>query len=315
MDALTLLKNDHRSVEQLFKRFEKAGDRAYTEKRQLADRIIEALSQHAAIEEQVFYPVVRATVGDTEDVVLESLEEHHIVKWVLSELDSMEPTDERFDAKMTVLIENVRHHVEEEEQELFPKVRDELDRKALADLGEALEMAKTGAPTHPHPRSPDTPPGNLAAGASAGMVDRIGDTVSGIAQGTVSAVQDLIAMILGRRRRVAAPTGSSTTRGTARKVRSGASQASERAKATAGRAKSTASSAKRGAEDTASAAMEGAKQTGRAARSGAKKTAATARTSTKRTATTAKRTSARTSGSTRRRSTKKAATKKAAARR
>ena len=160
-----MLKEDHQAVERLFKRFEKAGDRAFAEKRRLADQIVEALSRHAAIEEQVFYPVARATVPGTEDVVLESLEEHHIVKWVLSELDGMDPAGERFDAKMTVLIENVRHHVEEEEHEFFPKVRAELDRKALAELGRALEAAKELAPSHPHPRSPDTPPGNLAAAA------------------------------------------------------------------------------------------------------------------------------------------------------
>ena len=135
MDAITMLKEDHKTVEQLFKRFEKAGDRAFAEKRKIVDQVVEELSKHAAIEEQVFYPVARATVPDTEDVVLESLEEHHIVKWVLSELDGMDPAEERFDAKMTVLIENVRHHVEEEEQEFFPKVRAELDRNALAELG------------------------------------------------------------------------------------------------------------------------------------------------------------------------------------
>ena len=147
MDAITMLKEDHQTVEQLFKRFEKAGDRAFSEKRKIADQVVEALSKHAAIEEQVFYPVARATVPDTEDVVLESLEEHHIVKWVLSELDGMDPAEERFDAKMTVLIENVRHHVEEEEQEFFPKVRAELDRNALAEVGEALEAAKQAAPS------------------------------------------------------------------------------------------------------------------------------------------------------------------------
>src|SRR3954453_3093092 len=155
MDAITLLKNDHREVEKLFKRFEKAGDNAYVEKRDIVDRIIEELSKHAAVEEQVFYPVTRATVPGVEDIALESMEEHHIVKWVLSELDGMDPEDERFDAKVTVLIENVRHHVEEEEGEFFPKVRNELGRKALGDLGEALENAKATAPTHPHPRSPD----------------------------------------------------------------------------------------------------------------------------------------------------------------
>ena len=138
MDAIKLLRDDHKTVERLFKRFEKAGDRAHVEKRQIVDRIIEELSVHAAIEEQVFYPVARATVPDTEDIALESLEEHHIVKWVLAELVDLDPSDERFDAKVTVLIENVRHHVDEEESEFFPKVRDELNRKALADLGAAL---------------------------------------------------------------------------------------------------------------------------------------------------------------------------------
>src|SRR4051812_7480932 len=119
MDAISLLRNDHRTVEQLFKRFEKAGNSASDEKRAIVDRIIEELSIHAVIEEQMFYPVARATVDGAEDMVLESLEEHHIVKWVLSELDRMGPDDERFDAKVTVLMENVRHHVEEEENDFF----------------------------------------------------------------------------------------------------------------------------------------------------------------------------------------------------
>src|SRR4029450_10653619 len=156
MDAITLLRDDHKTVEQLFKRFEKAGDRAYVEKRDIVDRFSEALSIHATIEEQLFYPVARATVPGTEDIALESLEEHHIVKWVLSELDGMDPANERFDAKMAVLMENSRHHVKEEEQDFFPKVRAELDRNALADVGQAMARAKDLAPSHPHPRSPDT---------------------------------------------------------------------------------------------------------------------------------------------------------------
>lgn len=163
MEAITLLKNDHKTVEELFKRFERAGDRAHVQKRQIVDRIIEELSKHAAIEEQVFYPVARGAVPGTEDNVLESLEEHHIVKWVLSELENLPPTDERFDAKVTVLIENVRHHVKEEENEFFPKVRRALSRSDLNELGESLAEAKKTAPIHPHPRSPDSPPANAVA--------------------------------------------------------------------------------------------------------------------------------------------------------
>src|SRR5437016_6282138 len=120
MDAITLLKQDHKRVEELFRRFEKAGDRAHKTKRKLVDRMIEDLSVHASIEETVFYPATREARRETEDQVLESLEEHHLVKVVLAELQRMDPQDERFDAKVTVMIENVRHHVQEEEKDLFP---------------------------------------------------------------------------------------------------------------------------------------------------------------------------------------------------
>jgi hemerythrin superfamily protein len=170
MDAITLLKQDHKAVEKLFKQFEKTT--APAEQRKLAKRIVKELSVHAAIEEMVFYPEVRTRVPRAEDTVLESLEEHHIVKWVLNELEDMKPNHERFKAKMTVLIENVRHHVKEEESELFPEVREVIKRKELAELGEALEKAKKTAPTSPHPRAPDTPPGNLVAGTAAGAMDK-----------------------------------------------------------------------------------------------------------------------------------------------
>jgi len=170
MDAITLLKQDHKTVEKIFKQFEKASSPA--QQRNLAKRVIEELSVHAAIEEMVFYPAVRDRVPKADDTVLEALEEHHIVKWTLSELDDMKPGDERFKAKMTVLMENVRHHVKEEETELFPEVRKVVGRKEMAELGNALEEAKKTAPTSPHPKAPDTPPGNLVAGPAAGIVDK-----------------------------------------------------------------------------------------------------------------------------------------------
>jgi hemerythrin superfamily protein len=157
MDGIVLLKNDHKTVEKLFKRFEKAGDEAYVEKRQIVDQIIEELSVHAHIEEEIFYPEARKAVPETEDHVLESLEEHHVVKWVLEELRDMDPKEERFDAKVTVLIENVRHHVEEEEQEWFPEVRAAMGRKQLADLGERMEKAKSRVARTPQPTAQDEP--------------------------------------------------------------------------------------------------------------------------------------------------------------
>jgi hemerythrin-like domain-containing protein len=292
MDALTLLRDDHRTVEQLFKRFEKAGDRALVEKRKVVDQIVEALSVHAAVEEQVFYPAIRATVTSTEDMVLESLEEHHVVKWLLSELSEMDPAHERFVAKATVLIENVRHHVREEEDDLFPKVRKALSPAKLADIGQALADAKRTAPTHPHPRASDVPPGNAIAGAIAGVADRIGDNISGVAQGGVTAVQDLIARLRGSDRSAPAPTGTSAARTRAASVRSAASSATDVVADTArsvktGAAKTT-KAAKTGAKSTATSAVKSARTTATTAKRAATTTRRTASAAAKKTVATAK---------------------------
>jgi hemerythrin superfamily protein len=175
MDAISLLQNDHRKVERLFARFEKLTPRAVKTMRDLNEQIIHELSVHAVIEEQVLYPAIRDAVPAAEADVLEALEEHHVVKWTLSELDGMDPEHERFRPKMMVLIESVRHHVEEEEGELFPQVRSALSADELEALGAALEAAKSGAPTRPHPKAPDEPPGNIVAGAGAALLDKARD--------------------------------------------------------------------------------------------------------------------------------------------
>ncbi|MBG0829990.1 hemerythrin domain-containing protein [Planomonospora sp. ID67723] len=149
MDAIVLLKDDHKTVEKLFKQFEKAGEDAYDEKRKLVDQMIEELTAHAYIEEQIFYPTVRAEAPEVCEHVLESIEEHHVVVWMLSELKDMDPRDERFDAKVTVLMENVRHHVEEEEDEWFPEVRKAMGRNRLQELSEQMAEAKGKAPSQP----------------------------------------------------------------------------------------------------------------------------------------------------------------------
>ncbi|GAC1442237.1 MAG: hemerythrin domain-containing protein [Mycobacteriales bacterium] len=170
-DAIVLLKNDHKTVEKLFKQFEKLGDGAHKTKRKVVDDIITELSVHAAIEEQHFYPTIREKAPDIADDVLEGLEEHHIVKWTLSELEDLAPDAERFEAKVKVLIESVRHHVDEEETEMFPKVRAALGRRELTELGDLMEKSKAISPKRPHPKAPDTPPGNVVAGPTAAAVD------------------------------------------------------------------------------------------------------------------------------------------------
>ncbi len=175
MDAITLLKNDHRTVEELFEKFESTGPRGKKAKRSIVDKIIRELSIHAVIEEQIFYPSVRSWDPDETSEVLEALEEHNVVKWLLADLEGMSPDDERFDAKVAVMMESVRHHLKEEEREMFPKVRKAMNRAALNELGARLEQGKKVAPTRPHPRSPDTPPGNVLVGAAAGVLDRAWD--------------------------------------------------------------------------------------------------------------------------------------------
>lgn len=165
-----MLKDDHRAVERLFAQFEQLGERAHKAQQDIVERVVRDLSMHASIEETVFYPAVRAAL-DKDDLVLEALEEHHLVKLSLAELDSMPPTAERYVAKMTVLMEMVRHHVDEEEDDLFPKVRDAMTRTELEQLGTALLEAKRSAPTKPHPHSPDTPPANVLVSAVTTPID------------------------------------------------------------------------------------------------------------------------------------------------
>jgi hemerythrin superfamily protein len=162
MDAIALLKNDHRTVNDLFKKFETVGERAYKTRQALVDKMLRELVAHTYIEEQVFYPFVRALNKTLNDQTLEALEEHHAAKATLAELQVMTASQERFTPKVTVLIESVRHHVKEEETELFPTVRKASNRKALVDLVPALEAARKKAPTRAMPAAPDTPKGETA---------------------------------------------------------------------------------------------------------------------------------------------------------
>ena len=178
-DAIVLLKEDHKKVQHLFDRFEGLGPNASKAKKDIVDKFVEELSVHSAIEEQIFYPVAREVLED-DSAVLEDLEEHHVMKWTLLELSAMKPEDERYDAKVKVLIENVRHHIKEEEDELFPAIRALLGRNRLQDVGAALKEAKTYAPKRPHPRMPDTPPLNIVVGATAAAADKVIDLTRGV---------------------------------------------------------------------------------------------------------------------------------------
>ena len=148
-DAIVLLKADHKEIRKTFADFEKAGDGAEKTKQRLVDKMIELLTVHTYIENEVMYPRVRALLPDLEDDILESYEEHHVADVLVMELSAMSASDERFTAKTTVLIENVRHHMKEEEDDWFPKVREGLGRKQLQDLGAEMLKARKKAPRKP----------------------------------------------------------------------------------------------------------------------------------------------------------------------
>jgi iron-sulfur cluster repair protein YtfE (RIC family) len=148
-DAIVLLRDDHKAMRKLFRKFEAAGDDATKEKAQVAKQIIEALTVHTYLENECMYPEVRTLMPDLEDDILESYEEHHVADVLVFELSGMSADAERFDAKMTVLIENVEHHMDEEEQDWFPKVREGLGRKQLQDIGERMLELKKKAPRSP----------------------------------------------------------------------------------------------------------------------------------------------------------------------
>jgi hemerythrin superfamily protein len=133
MNALDLLKQQHEEVSKLFKQFEKLEEGGMAERRELFVMIADRLSAHATIEEQFFYPSIKTE--KTEDLVREAVEEHLAVKRIIADLLEMEPADENYNAKMKVLQENVEHHVEEEEKELFKLVRKVLDEDQLLALG------------------------------------------------------------------------------------------------------------------------------------------------------------------------------------
>jgi hemerythrin-like domain-containing protein len=142
-DAITLLKEEHREVEQLFDRYEKLaeGDAGDEEKEDLAGQICFALTLHTQIEERVLYPRAQEALGDDADLVDEANVEHASAKDLIAQLQSGSPSEPLYDAKVKVLGEYIKHHVKEEENEMFPKLRQakELD---LAALGEEMSALK-----------------------------------------------------------------------------------------------------------------------------------------------------------------------------
>lgn len=139
-DAIALLIDDHETVKSMFEQYEELGDRAHVSKHKLALQICQELTRHTMIEEEIFYPAVRKAIKD-EDLMDEAVVEHASAKDLIAQIQSMEPTEDLFDAKVKVLSEMIEHHVEEEESEMFPKVR-KAKQLDLEELGAAMAARK-----------------------------------------------------------------------------------------------------------------------------------------------------------------------------
>src|SRR3954471_24699201 len=140
MDAVKLLKDDHNKVKELFRQFERA--RSADRKKTIAEEAMHELEVHAEIEEEIFYPAAKAKADkEGKELVAEAVEEHHVVKVLIGELKALPEVNEQFEAKFTVLIENVEHHIEEEEKEMLPDAKKTLG-KDLDVLGDQMKARK-----------------------------------------------------------------------------------------------------------------------------------------------------------------------------
>ncbi len=146
MDAITLLTTDHNEVRGLFEQFRSAQEADDTATmKEIATKVFEELEVHTTIEEEIFYPAVQGQTEEIDETVDESFQEHHVVDVLMNEMRDISAGSDEWVAKMTVLIENVEHHAEEEEQELFPDSKEELGESRMEELGIELQERKATA--------------------------------------------------------------------------------------------------------------------------------------------------------------------------
>src|SRR4028118_1320438 len=141
MDAITLLKTDHEKVSGIFEKLEETTESAEKTREELFTQLKQELDVHSHIEETIFYPVLKKS-EETRDITMEGIQEHHVVKLLLRELDAMGVGTETWTAKLKVLKENVEHHVEEEEDDMFKSAREVLSKEQLEELGALMEREK-----------------------------------------------------------------------------------------------------------------------------------------------------------------------------
>ena len=141
MDAMKLLKDDHDKVKKMLTELESTTERGVKTRQELFAKVKQELTVHEAIEEEIFYPALRDH-PKTKEIALEAYEEHHVVDTVMAEIEAVPFDDERWGAKFTVMKENLEHHIEEEEGEMFKQARQVFEKDELQQLGERMLARK-----------------------------------------------------------------------------------------------------------------------------------------------------------------------------
>jgi hemerythrin superfamily protein len=175
-DVLTELTKDHDEVRAIFAELRNGAGGEQREK--LITEMTVELVKHSVAEEVHLYPLIRDVLPGGAEIADHEIDEHSEVERALKDLEKIDHADPDSYALVDKVIDDVTHHAQEEENEIFPRLREICSREQLHDLGDKVRSTKQVAPTHPHPSSPDTPPANKIMGPLAGLVDRVRDAMS-----------------------------------------------------------------------------------------------------------------------------------------
>ncbi|MCK9869497.1 hemerythrin domain-containing protein [Nocardiopsis dassonvillei] len=175
-DLIEVIISDHRQVERIFTELE--GPLSPEARKQLTEHVITELVRHSVAEEQHMYPAARRVLDDGDRIADHELQEHAEAEQVMKDLEGLDADDPEFQRLLNTLISDIRHHVEDEEKDLLPRLRAACTPEELRELGAKVVKAKEAAPTRPHPGAPDTPPANRILDPGAGLIDRMRDALS-----------------------------------------------------------------------------------------------------------------------------------------
>ena len=180
-DVIEILEHDHREVEEMFAELESlrgaSTDEAKSRRKELADQVTIELVRHSVAEEVLVYPKVEDKVSAEE--VEHARKEHAEAEETLQKLEKLDPGDPAFDDELSTLMAEIRHHIEDEEGEMFAHMRQVMDPEELRTIGARVEAFKKVAPTRPHPNVPNEPLPRIAAGPAASLLDRMRDLATG----------------------------------------------------------------------------------------------------------------------------------------